>query len=632
MAEPPEEPPGGTFGEPPEESQEDRGHRFEEPREESRNDPAGWVDEPPPHEHATEESRGEFHDEPPHEPYRASHEPLGEFHDEPRYEHGSQEPLGEFHDEPPNEPYRASQESRGEFHDEPPHEHGPQESRGEFYDESPHEPYRASHESRGEFHDEPPYERAAGSPDDPYAPSGRSFEDLPWDRPDDPDAPAPPRGRFRDGRGGGGFFGSRRRGGSEEGEEELQDQPTGELHEPLDQPTGELYEDGPPDELPVASPMDLLGDLGEEVHSPNEIAQRRAQERAHRRRAGRQRLLLLVLGLVVAIVIILLVTSTGSTPKTTIPPAPASPLARAGTGPGYLSAGTAAALPGNILVADSNNDRLVVISPKGQVVWTKPRTGPGDAFLSRTGKSIIVTEPGSFVLLQVSVSDGKILYLYGHSGRPGSGANRLHDPQSAQELSDGRLVVADKSNCRVLFLEPPRIHHPVATFGTPGSCLHDPPKNLGYPEAVFPQFGGTGVVVTELNPAWVDVLSSTGTVLSELRVPGLSVPDDANEYASDKLIATSHSHPGAVEEFDTSGRVTWSYDPASGAGELDRPTLAEVLPNGDVLVCDAGNDRIVVIDPQTKAIVWQYGHRHAAGRKPGYLHTPDSAILVSGGA
>jgi DNA-binding beta-propeller fold protein YncE len=75
--------------------------------------------------------------------------------------------------------------------------------------------------------------------------------------------------------------------------------------------------------------------------------------------------------------------------------------------------------------------------------------------------------------------------------------------------------------------------------------------------------------------------------------------------------------------------VLWSYGPTSGPGELDKPSLAVRLPGGDVLVCDSDNDRIIVIDPQTDTIVWQYGHTHVPGSTPGYLHTPDSAILVA---
>jgi outer membrane protein assembly factor BamB len=336
----------------------------------------------------------------------------------------------------------------------------------------------------------------------------------------------------------------------------------------------------------------------------------------------------LLLGVVVVVVVVVLVTSGGSgkPPATT---SSTNPLAAVGAGAGHLSAGSSSSvLPANILIADRNNNRLVVISPLGQVVWTQPLTGPSDAFLSLTGRSIVVTEPGSFVALQLAVSDRHVLYRYGHSGHPGVADNRLHDPETAQELSDGRLVIADKSNCRILFLAPPS-HRPVAKLGSPGACLHEPPKNFGYPDAVFSALSGGGIVVTEVDPPWIDLLNSADAVTAQLRVPTLSVPDDANEYAPGELIATSHSHPGAVEEVTTAGKVLWSYGPTSGPGELDKPSLAVRLPGGDVLVSDSDNDRIIVIDPQTNTIVWQYGHTHVPGSRPGYLHTPDSAVLVT---
>jgi hypothetical protein len=38
--------------------------------------------------------------------------------------------------------------------------------------------------------------------------------------------------------------------------------------------------------------------------------------------------------------------------------------------------------------------------------------------------------------------------------------------------------------------------------------------------------------------------------------------------------------------------------------------------------------RVIVIDPVTNRIVWQYGHTGVAGQGPGYLHDPDGVDLV----
>jgi hypothetical protein len=74
--------------------------------------------------------------------------------------------------------------------------------------------------------------------------------------------------------------------------------------------------------------------------------------------------------------------------------------------------------------------------------------------------------------------------------------------------------------------------------------------------------------------------------------------------------------------------VIATYGPKSGPGELDFPTVAFVLSNGNWLISDARNDRVIVVDPSSGQIVWQYGHTGKPGSGNGFLHTPDSAVVV----
>jgi hypothetical protein len=47
-----------------------------------------------------------------------------------------------------------------------------------------------------------------------------------------------------------------------------------------------------------------------------------------------------------------------------------------------------------------------------------------------------------------------------------------------------------------------------------------------------------------------------------------------------------------------------------------------------VLANDDHNDRVIVVDPRTDRIVWQYGHTGHPGRAPGYLNIPDGVDLA----
>src|ERR1039458_7809717 len=419
----------------------------------------------------------------------------------------------------------------------------------------------------------------------------------------------------------------------EELPEELAEGPPEELAEG---PPEELAE-GPPEEpsdwLPEEEPWDRLSEQqwdespderwGEpEIHSPAELAQRRAEERAARRRVGRQRLLVMLAGVIALVVIIVLVTGSGGgspTPSNTVPAV--TKAAGTGSGPGHLGAGSdAAAVPTNILIADRNNNRLVVVSPLGRVVWSSAELSPSDAYFSSSGRSIVVTQHLNAVVLLRGVDSGRIDYSYGHANIPGSGDDRLRDPQTGHLTVTGQIVIADLGNCRILFVRKPS-PVPVSHLGS-GPCVHGPPTSFAEPDAAFPTSDG-GLVVTERNPGWIDVLSKTGTLISQTRLATFSQPYDANEFAPGKLIVTDRTHPGTVEELSaatgsaTAGKVIWSYSPKSGAGELKDPTLAIVLADGDVLVADSLNDRVIVIDPKTDKIGWQYGHTATPGSPAG---------------
>jgi outer membrane protein assembly factor BamB len=290
-------------------------------------------------------------------------------------------------------------------------------------------------------------------------------------------------------------------------------------------------------------------------------------------------------------------------------------------------------LPGDVLIADRSNNRLLVVDPQGRIVWRFPRPGngglpvPDDAFFSPDGREIVATEEDVSAVTVIDVTTRRIVYRYGEIGVPGSGPNRLSNPDDAMLLPDGSIVLADIKNCRLLLLRPPS-HRPAQTLGSSArGCYHDPPHAWGSPNGAFPLQGG-GALVTEINGDWVDALSATGHVFWSTHPPGVSYPSDSNEVRPGLYLTVGWQSPGVLETFDRTGRLHWRYRPRKGAAPLNHPSLALPLPNGDFLLNDDFNDRVIVIDPHTNRVVWQYGHTGVPGRAPGYLSRPDGVDLV----
>jgi hypothetical protein len=290
-------------------------------------------------------------------------------------------------------------------------------------------------------------------------------------------------------------------------------------------------------------------------------------------------------------------------------------------------------LPGDILIADDWNNRLLIVDPQGRVRWRFPRPGdlargqnfllPDDAFFSPNGQYIIATEEENSVVSVISIARHKIVYRYGTPGVPGSSNNHVSNPDDAMMMPDGGLITSDIKNCRILLLAPParQLHRPRRIIGTTGVCGHNPPQQFGSPNGAFPTTNGS-YLVTEINNDWVTQMNLNGRVAWSTHPPGVAYPSDTNEIYPGRYLTVDYSQPGQVVEFDSSGHRLWRF------GGLNHPSLALPLPNGDILVNDDYNNRVIVIDPLTNRIVWQYGHTGVPGTAPGYLNDPDGVDLT----
>jgi hypothetical protein len=323
--------------------------------------------------------------------------------------------------------------------------------------------------------------------------------------------------------------------------------------------------------------------------------------------------------------------------KTRRPRRPRSAFGTPRTTPHLAKGSDPSALPAPVLIADRSNNRLVVVDPRGRITWQFPRKGdlrpgqtfrvPDDAFFTPNGKRIVATEEDDFVISVIDVASHRIVWRYGKPGVHGSGPNRLWNPDDAIPIGRGRILTADIKNCRLLLLAIGE-HRPRHVYGrTTHRCYHRPPAHWGSPNGMFPLRNGH-YLVTEINSSWVDDITPGGRIVRSWHPPRVRYPSDSNEVKPGLYVTVGYTSPGVLETFDRRGRVHWRYRPRRGDPPLDHPSLALPLPNGDFLVNDDYSDRVIVIDPRTNRIVWQYGHTGRPGRKPGYLHRPDGVDLV----
>jgi len=297
--------------------------------------------------------------------------------------------------------------------------------------------------------------------------------------------------------------------------------------------------------------------------------------------------------------------------------------------------GPAPPCEGELMIADRGNNRIIVVNNRKQVLWRFPSKAhpappggfyfPDDAFFTHGGSAIISNEEENERIVQLSYPAGKLLWSYGHPGEIGSEPGYLHEPDDAYLWRNGDVSVADAQNCRILLISPQKkvLHE----FGDPAECAHNPPERLGSPNGDTPLRNGD-ILVSEVNGSYIDEITTNGKLVWSVQLP-ISYPSDPQQLGPDLYLVVDYANPGGIYEFTRSGKIVWSYAPSAGKGRLDHPSLAERLPSGDIAVNDDYRDRVVIIDPKTKKIVWQYGSIEHPGRGPDHLKIPDGFDLLT---
>jgi len=294
-------------------------------------------------------------------------------------------------------------------------------------------------------------------------------------------------------------------------------------------------------------------------------------------------------------------------------------------------------MPGDLLIADRGNSRLLIVTPAKQVIWSMvigngggPHNanslGADDAFFTPDGKHIIINEEDNHMLAIIDIATKKIVWTFGHGGTPGSAPGYLNTPDDAYQLPNGIVTTADIKNQRILFIN--QAGHVVKQYGTTGYRYHNPPYSFAAPNGDTPLKDG-GTLVTEIGGSYADRLDANGHLVYSVHFRDVRYPSDTQMLPNGNLLVVDYSVPGRVEEVTPKGGIVWEYYKASGPGMLRNPSLGIFLPNGNIAVNDDYNDRIVVIDPHKNEIVWQYGHTGVPGTASNYLNVPDGMDFVT---
>jgi hypothetical protein len=301
--------------------------------------------------------------------------------------------------------------------------------------------------------------------------------------------------------------------------------------------------------------------------------------------------------------------------------------------------------PGNILITDQFNNRVIEIDPEGNIVW-QFGNGPGDTAANaivgtndaeRVGNLTLMSGTGipagatknckksGCVDNRVILVDrgGNIVWQYGQFGVTGFGPNQLNTPVQNTYLPSGNVLITDQGNERII--EVRRSDNAIVWQYGENGVIGNGPNQLNNPNAAELLANGHILISDENNNRAIEVThTAPSQILATFTAQGtVSGVAFASRLRSGNTLLTD-SNNSRIVEVDPSDSPVWQYftNARPGSNPSPLPTRAVRLANGNTLISDQFNDQVIEVNP-SKAIVATYG----AINDPGY--SPSTAIQMN---
>jgi hypothetical protein len=303
--------------------------------------------------------------------------------------------------------------------------------------------------------------------------------------------------------------------------------------------------------------------------------------------------------------------------------------------------------PGNILIADQFNNRVIEIDTSGNILWsfglgpndfsTRSIIGCNDAqrvgaftLMAGTGTpaGVIPQAPNGVADNRVMLVDpsGHIVWQYGQFGMTGDGPNLLSTPVQNTFLPNFHILITDQGNNRIIEVN----FRKQIVWQYPGTNTNAGDQ-LNSPNSAELLENGHILIADENNNRAIEVTRADQIVNTYTAGGSLGPCAFASRLSNGHTLLTDAGNSRAVE-VDASDNVVWQYvtDTNSLSVAAPLPTRVVRLRNGDTLISDQFNNRVIRVSPGDQ-IVMSYGlplaGGGAIGNNVGYdLHTTQKGL------
>jgi hypothetical protein len=285
--------------------------------------------------------------------------------------------------------------------------------------------------------------------------------------------------------------------------------------------------------------------------------------------------------------------------------------------------------PGNILIADQFNNRVLEADPFGRIVWqfglgphdfsARSIIGVNDAqrvgpftLMAGTGipPGVIPEAPNGAADNRVLLVDQskRIVWQYGRFQQSGAGFNLLNTPVQCTWLPTSHVLITDQGNNRIIEVD---LNHRIV-WQYPGPNTPEP-EQLNSPNSAELLPNGHILIADENNNRAIEVSRVRRVVRTYTAGGTVGAVAFASRLPNSHTLLTDAGNSRAVE-VDALDNVVWEYftDTEPFSVRAPFPSRAVRLLNGDTLISDQFNNRVIRVS-RAGRIVARYGLPLAGG-------------------
>jgi hypothetical protein len=279
---------------------------------------------------------------------------------------------------------------------------------------------------------------------------------------------------------------------------------------------------------------------------------------------------------------------------------------------GTALAGSAFNTPGDILIADQFNNRVIEADSSGNIIW-QFGLGPNDfsansvigcndaqrvgayTLMAGTGTpaGVIPQAPNGAADNRVILVDQakNIVWQYGVFGKTGSSPNRLNTPVQSTWLPNTDVLITDQGNNRIIEVNMAK----KIVWQYPGSNTN-PSDQLNSPNSAELLENGNILIADENNNRAIEVTRADVVVHTYTASGTLGACAFASRLDNGDTLLTDAGNSRAVE-VDANDVVVWQYVTDTGRLSVPAPapTRAVRLVDGTTLISDQFNNRVIQV-------------------------------------